>query len=178
MSAYKSGIRIAAAAAFVAVASLQPLHAQESVNITFISGYPPAATWVAAFDSTFVSAVDAALAKTGKYKIAWNLAHSGQIAKPRGEFEAIESGLGEISTIPSAFHADKVPLYNIPYVTPFTNAGDPGIVTEAYEMLQKKFPAFAKNWEQFNQVQIGVTDNVDNYILLSSTPLKTLVVSA
>ncbi|MFT5181950.1 MAG: hypothetical protein ACI8S3_001836, partial [Alphaproteobacteria bacterium] len=53
MSGYKSGIRVAAAAAFVAVASLQPLHAQEAVNITFISGYPPAATWVGAFNGTF-----------------------------------------------------------------------------------------------------------------------------
>jgi len=59
-------------------------------------------------------------------------------------------------------------------VTPFTNGGDPGAVTKAYEMLQKKFPAFAENWKQFNQVQIGVTDNVDNYILLSTTPLTTL----
>ena len=59
-------------------------------------------------------------------------------------------------------------------MTPFTNAGDPGAVTKAYEMLQAKFPAFAKNMAEFEQVQIGVTDNVDNYILLSSTPLKTL----
>jgi TRAP-type C4-dicarboxylate transport system substrate-binding protein len=164
----------AAVATVVGATTLQPVQAQQSVDITFISGYPPAATWVGAFDDVFVKNVDAALAKTGNFKINWNLAHSGQIAKPRGEFEALESGLGEISTIPGAFHADKIPLYNIPYVTPFTNAGDPGIVTEAYEMLQEKFPAFAKNWKEFNQVQIGVTDNVDNYILLSSTPLRTL----
>ena len=169
-----TSIAIAAAVTATVVATVQPVQAQETVSITFITGYPPAATWVGAFNDTFVSTVDAALAKTGKYKIGWNLAHSGQIAKPRGEFEAIESGLGEISTIPAPFHADKIPLYNIPYVTPFTNAGDPGMVTDAYVMLQKKFPAFAKNMAQFNQTQIGVSDNVDNYILLSSTPLKTL----
>lgn len=174
MSIYRTGLKVAAAAAAVAAASLQPAQAQETITVTFISGYPPPATWVGAFDDTFVKKVDATLAKTGKYKINWNLAHSGQIAKPRGEFEAVETGLGDISTIPGAFHADKIPLYNIPYVTPFTNAGDPGIVTQAYEMLQKKFPAFAENWRQFNQVQIGVTDNVDNYVLISSTPLKTL----
>jgi TRAP-type C4-dicarboxylate transport system substrate-binding protein len=174
MLGHKTAIQIAAAAAFVAVASLQPAQAQETIKITSISGYPPPATWVGAFINAYVPAVDAALAKTGKYKIDWNLAHSGQIAKPRGEFEAIESGLGEIGLIPGAFHADKIPLYNIPYVTPFTNDGDPAAVTAAYEMLQAKFPAFAKNMAEFNQVQIGVTDNVDNYILLSTTPLKTL----
>ena len=174
MSDYKTGLKVAAAAAFVAVASLQPLHAQETVKMTFISGYPPAATFIEAFNKAFVDTANASLAKTGKYKIDWNLAHSGQIAKPRGEFEAVESGLGEIALIPAAFHADKIPLYNIPYVTPFTNAGDPGIVADAYKMLQNKFPEFAATWKKFNQVQVAVSDNVDNYILLSSTPLKTL----
>ena len=174
MLSQKTALQIAAAAAFVVVTSIQPLHAQETIKIAAISGYPPPATWVGAFTKAFVTSVDADLAKGGKYKIAWNLAHSGQIAKPRGEFEAVESGLGEIGLIPAPFHADKIPLYNTPYVTPFTNDGDPGAVTEAYEMLQAKFPAFAADMKKFNQVQFGVTDNVDNYILLSSAPLRTL----
>ncbi len=174
MSVYKYGLGIAAAAAFVAVASLQPAQAQQAVKMTFISGYPPAATFVEAFNGAFVETANESLAKSGNFKIEWNLAHSGQIAKPRGEFDAVESGLGEIALIPAAFHADRIPLYNIPYVTPFTNAGDPGIVADAYKMLQKEFPAFDETWRKFNQVQVGVSDNVDNYILLSSTPLKKL----
>jgi TRAP-type C4-dicarboxylate transport system substrate-binding protein len=148
--------------------------AAETVKVTFISGYPTAATWVGAFDKAFVSTVDAALAKTGKYKVEWNLAHSGQVVKPRGEFEGVETGLGDIGVIPAAFHADKIPLYNIPYVTPFTNGGDPKAVTEAYKMLQGQFKEFPRDFKKFNQVQIGITDNVDNYILISSKPLKQL----
>jgi TRAP-type C4-dicarboxylate transport system substrate-binding protein len=148
--------------------------AAETIKVTFLSGYPVAGTWVGAFVNGFVPSVDAALAKGGKYKIEWNLAHSGQVVKPRGEFEGVETGIGDISTIPGAFHADKIPLYNIPYVTPFTNRGDPGVVTDAYAMLQDKFPAFAENWKKFNQFQIGITDNVDNYVLISSRPLKAL----
>lgn len=149
------------------------VQAQETVKVTFISGYPVAATWIAAFEKAFVPSVDAALARTGKYKIAWNLAHSGQIVKPRGELEGVETGLGDMTSVPGAFHADKIPLYNLPYVTPFTTT-DPVVVAEAYNFLQDEFPEFARDWDRFNQKALSATTNVDDYVVISSFPIHQL----
>ena len=147
--------------------------AQQTIKVTFISGYPVAATWIAAFEKGFVPDVNAALAKDGKYKIEWNLAHSGQIVKPRGELEGVETGLGDMTSVPGAFHADKIPLYNLPYVTPFTTT-DPAVVADAYNVLQNEFPEFRRDWDKFNQVALSTTTNVDDYIVISSFPIHQL----
>ena len=88
-----AGLAIAAAVAATVAVSV-PAAAQEVVNLTAISGYPPVASWVKSFKNVYIPAVNAELAKTGKYKINWNEGFSGQIVKPRGELEGIETGLG------------------------------------------------------------------------------------
>ena len=94
--------------------------AQETIKVTFISGLPIVTTVVAAAVNKFVPEIDRALAETGNYKINWNLAHSGQVVKPRGELEGLEAGLGDVGIVVTAFHADKVPLYEVSFKTPFT----------------------------------------------------------
>jgi len=163
---------IAVAAASV-VSGTFPAAAAETINLTFLSGFPPAMTSTGAFINAYKPSVDAQLAKSGKYKINWNMAHSGQIVKPRGELEGVETGLGDIGIVITAFHADKLPLYKVPYVTPFTTKKT-GYMAATYRKLQRQFPEFAKTWDAFNQVQVGTTVNVDNYMLISSTPLKSL----
>ena len=147
--------------------------AQETIKLTFISGYPVAATWIAAFEKGFVPHVKAALDKDGKYKIDWNFAHSGQVVKPRGELEGVETGLGDVTSVPGAFHADKIPLYNLPYVTPFTTT-DPKVVADAYNILENEFSEFSRDWDKFNQVSLSATTNVDDYIVISSFPVRQL----
>jgi len=143
-----------------------PASAEQSVTVTFISGYPPAATFVGGFVDGYVQAVDAALAKTGKYKINWVLAHSGQVAKPRGELEAIQGGLGDIGPTIPPFHFDKVPLYKMPYVTPFTT-NDVKVLSATLQNLERTIPEYEKTWASLNQKSLIVTSNVDNYVLAS-----------
>ena len=161
------------AAAAIAGSAATSAYAAETIKLTFISGYPPVSPYVAAFGDQFVKEVDAALAKTGTYKIEWNLAHSGQVVKPRGELEGVGSGLGDITPVTLGFYADKLPLYTIPYVTPFTSS-DPSVMAANYIHLQEKFPQFAEGWAKFNQVQISTSTNVDNYVIISKAPIKTL----
>jgi len=155
------------------VSGTAPAFAAETINLTFLSGFPPGMTSTGAFINAYTPAVDAQLAKSGNYKINWNMAHSGQVVKPRGELEGVESGLGDIGIVITAFHEDKLPLYKIPYVTPFTTKNT-GFMAATYRKLQQQFPEFANTWDSFNQVQVGTTVNVDNYMLISSTPLKSL----
>ncbi|MBM3559496.1 MAG: hypothetical protein FJX53_06425 [Alphaproteobacteria bacterium] len=166
-------LRLCLAAASVAAGvtlSILPAVAQQAVKITYISGYPPAATFAGAFVDTYVKEVDASLAKTGKFKADWVLAHSGQVAKARGELEALQSGIGDISTVPTPFHLDKVPLFNIVYVTPFTT-DNPDFLSSTLAAMEGTFPDYEKLWAALNQRSLIVSSNVDNYVIASSKPL-------
>ena len=64
--------------------------AQEVINLTLISGYPPPATWAGSAVDVYAPTVNQILAKSGKYTINWNMGISGQIVKPRGELEGVD----------------------------------------------------------------------------------------
>jgi TRAP-type C4-dicarboxylate transport system substrate-binding protein len=163
----------AVAAVLATVAVAVPASAAETIKLTAISGYPPAASWVGAFIKAYMPAVDAELAKTGKYKIDWNAAFSGQVVKPRGELEGIETGLGDMGLVVTAFHPDKIPLYSISFVTPFVSTDLP-LVVKTVDALSEKYPHFAQGWAKFNQVNLVHTGPVDDYQIYSETPIKSL----
>ena len=162
---------IALAGAFTLLSSAA--QAQKSINVTFLSGLPPVTTVVAAAINTFAPTIDKTLAKTGKYKINWNLAHSGQVVKARGELEGLESGLGDVGIVVTAFHTDKAPLYEVSYKTPFTTQ-NLDLVVRTMKSLQDEFPEFQAGWKRFNQIALHPTGTVENYVLISAKPIKTL----
>jgi TRAP-type C4-dicarboxylate transport system substrate-binding protein len=161
------------AGSLVLVAVAAPASAAETIKLTAVSGYPPAASWVKAMQDTFIPGVNAELAKTGKYKIDWNEAFSGQVVKPRGELEGIETGLGDLGLVVTAFHTDKLPLYKLTFVTPFVST-DLGLIVKTVDAMQEKFPQWNAAWTKFNQVSIVNTGAVDNYVVMSAKPLKAL----
>jgi TRAP-type C4-dicarboxylate transport system substrate-binding protein len=169
----KSTALAIAVAVAATVAASAPSVAQETIKLTAISGYPPVASWVKSFVEAYIPAVDAALAKTGNYKIDWNQGFSGQIVKPRGELEGVETGLGDLGTVVTAFHTDKIPLYKITFVTPFVSS-DLGLVVKTVDSLEAQFPAFGKSWDEFNQVNLINTGAVDDYMVLSSKKFTSL----
>jgi TRAP-type C4-dicarboxylate transport system substrate-binding protein len=145
--------------------------AQESISLSLISGYPPPATWVGAAVDAYAPKVDELLAKTGNYKIDWNMAISGQVVKPRGELEGVETGLGDMGIIVTAFHADKVPLYDVSFKTPFTSI-DLGVISATTAKMVDAFPEYDKIWGSFNQVALAPTGAVDLYMVWSATQAK------
>lgn len=76
-SVSKSASARLAVAAAAAILLAAPAMVQQTVKITAVSGYPPVATRVGGVTDYFIKEVDATLAKTGKYKVEWNIAHSG-----------------------------------------------------------------------------------------------------
>lgn len=162
-----------AVAAVVLSVSGGAVHAQETLKITFISGLPIVTTVVAAAVNKFVPTIDSELAKTGNYKINWNLAHSGQVVKPRGELEGLEAGLGDVGIVVTAFHADKVPLYEVSFKTPFTTQ-DLDLVARTMKKLEGEFPEYQAGWKEFNQMGLQPTGTVENYVLISEKPIGSL----
>lgn len=153
----------------IGIASLSALlaggswaHAQETVNITVVSGYPPTASWVKVFESFYIPAVDEKLAEANEYKINWNKGFSGTIVKPRGELDAVSSGIGDMGIVVPPFHVDKLPLFNVSFVTPFAT-GDLHLVTETVSKLADEIPEMQQEFTKINQVYLGSAGSVDNY---------------
>lgn len=162
---------LAATAAGLALAS--PAAAQEEIEVTIVSGFSPAVAAVKILRESFMPGVDARLAEAGDYRIDWQEAFSGTLAKPAGELEAIQFGLADMGVIPTAFHADKLPVYQVGYVTPFTTT-DLVLIHEVVDGLVEDYPAFRETWEALDQVTLSASGIPDNYILCSSVPIEGL----
>jgi len=170
----KTTAMLIAAAATATVAVSAPASAQETINLTAISGYPPPATWIGSLVDAYMPAVDAALAKNGNFKINWNKGISGQIVKPRGELEGVETGIGDLGVIVTAFHADKVPLYDVSFKTPFTS-DNIALISRVTQQMVETFPQYNSTWvKEFNQVALAPTGAVDNYMLWSGKPISSI----
>jgi TRAP-type C4-dicarboxylate transport system substrate-binding protein len=170
----KSTIFSAALAAGLAATSFAgPATAVETIKLTYLSGYPPLATWTGAVLETFIPQVDAALAKGGKYKIEWNLAHSGQIVRATGELEGVETGVGDFAAVVTAAAPDKAPLYAISFNTPFVTK-DMTLLSDTMKMLTEKYPAYAAGWDKLNQVALQPASAVDNMMVWTDKKVTSL----
>jgi C4-dicarboxylate-binding protein DctP len=147
--------------------------AQQVIKLTAMDGYPERALWVKEFINFYMPEVDKRLAKTGKYKIEWQKAFGGQIVKPRGEFDGVKNGLGDIAIITTVFYEDKLPLNNVPYFTPFSS-GNPVVVAKIIDDLANKFPEFRKQFEDYNQVVLTNFSTIDTYGVFANKPAAKL----
>ena len=146
--------------------------AQQSVPLTVVSGYPPTALWVETFLTHFIPEADRLLGAEGRYEIDWNTP-LGSLTRPSGAFEAVQYGVADIGIITTPFHADKIPFYNISYVTPFVTT-DIGLVVRTVSELHDRYPALAELWSDYRQVYLVAAGLVDSYHALMNRPIGTL----
>ncbi|MDQ0314325.1 C4-dicarboxylate TRAP transporter substrate-binding protein [Amorphus orientalis] len=157
----------------LAAAAAVPASAQETVDLTVVSGFSPTVAAVKMLQESFIPTVNEELAKTGNYEINWQEAFSGTLATPGGELEAVQTGLADVGVIVTAIHSDKIPLYLIGYVTPFTTT-DMVLVHNVVDGLVEKYPAFNETWDKFNQVTLSASGIADNYIVCSAKPIESV----
>ena len=151
----------------------KPARTQEIVPLTVIDAYAPTALWVRVFLDYYMPEVDRRLAETGNYEIDWNRAFGGTVAKTGGVLEALQYGLADIGIITSPFHPDKIPFFNISYVTPLVTA-DIGLVARTVDELVAKYPELQEQWDDFNQVFLTAAGAIDTYQVLMNEPIETL----
>jgi TRAP-type transport system periplasmic protein len=147
-------------------------HAAEEIKLTVSAGHPPVLLWVKHLRASFMKTVDDELAKTGKYKMKWNEAYGGTLAKVGSELRSIEQGVSDMGTVITVFNSAELPLHNVSYMTPF-GATDPALVCSVMEDLHKKIPAIGQVWEKHNQVYLA-SICFENYHLLSAKPIAKL----
>jgi len=145
----------------------------KTYKLTAAAGHPPIFLWVTLTRDFFIPEVDRRLAEAGgKDKITWNQAYGGTVAKLGGVLEAVEEGIVDIGFVATIFEAPKMPLHNVSYMTPF-GSGDIFTVVDTMAELQKKIPAVANEWTQYNQVYLGGV-GLDTYGILTNFPVETV----
>lgn len=149
-------LAVAAAAALAG-----PAPAQQTIPLTVVAGHPPITKGVAAVRDFFVPEVDRRLAETGAYRIEWTQAYAGAVADVNGVLEAVESGIADIGYVPHLFEADKVPLEQITYVTPF-GTDDLIALMKVISALHQAVPAIGEGWKRHNQMVLAPV-GIDTY---------------
>ncbi len=139
-----------------------PARATETIPLTVIDAYSPAALWTRVFIDYYIPEVDRRLAETGNYEIRWNTAWGGTVAKSGGVLEALQYDLADIGIVTSPFHPDKIPFYNIGYVTPLVTT-DVGLVARTIDQLIDKYPEIRASWKDYGQVFLTTAGSIDSY---------------
>ena len=145
---------------------------QEVIALNAISGYPPTALWVQTFLTHFIPEADRQLASTGNYEIDWTTPF-GNVARSGHAFEAVQYGLGDIGIITTSFHSDKIPFYNLSYVTPFVST-NMDLVVRTISSLHERYPELKKLWEDYRQIYLVTAGVVDTYQALMNKPIREL----
>lgn len=145
--------------------------AQEVIKLTAAAGHPPIFLWVKHIRESFMPTVDAELAKTGKYKIQWNEAWGGTLAKIGSEVETMQSGISDVGIIATVFQPAKLPLNNVTYFVPF-GPTDASVVTKAIDYVQG-LPELTQEWSRNGLVYLAGF-SIDNYGIVTATPIAKL----
>ena len=159
---------LAAAAALAVALTALPAGAEE-IKLTAISGHPPVTLGVAYLRDFYIPEVNKRLAAAGKHKITWTEAYGGSVAKPAAVLEAIEKGIGDVGYMPALFEADKLPLDQITYVTPFGSSDLPKVI-QVVRQLREQIPEMNKAYLKHKLVFLAGV-GVDDYHLVSKFPI-------
>ncbi|MGI9270515.1 MAG: C4-dicarboxylate TRAP transporter substrate-binding protein [Woeseiaceae bacterium] len=164
-------------AAVLMAAAMIPVSAQEKepeiIPMIAVDSYATTALWTLVFVEYFIPEVDRRLAETGNYKIRWNKAFGGTIAKTRGVLDSMEHDLADIGIITTPYHPDKVPFHNLPYATPLVTS-DIGLVARTMSDLIKKYPMLSEAWAKHRLVFLTTAGSIDTYQVYTNYEVKTL----
>lgn len=151
----------------------EPGTAPEVIELIAVDSYATTALWTHVFVEYFIPEVDRRLAQKGNYRIRWNKAFGGTIAKTRGVLDSLQYDLADIGIITTPYHPDKVPFHNLPYVTPLVTS-DLGLTARTMSALVEKYPILEEQWKTFKLVFLTTAGSIDTYQVLTNFPVSSL----
>ena len=155
LHAFLAAVLVTAAAAPAIAQDKEP----EIIPMIAVDSYATTALWTLVFVEYFIPEVDRRLAETGNYRIRWNKAFGGTIAKTRGVLDSMEHDLADIGIITTPYHPDKVPFHNLPYATPLVTS-DIGLVARTMSELVKKYPVLSEQWAKHRLIFLPGADQL------------------
>lgn len=144
----------------------------ETVNITVAAGHPPVFRWVKHVNQTFIPTVNKAL-EGSDITVNWSEHYGGSLAKVGGVLEAVEAGLAEIGLVSSLFEAAKLSPQNVTYFTPFVSSNATAI-SDLMDKLHEENAELRRSWEDNNLEYLGAAIGIDDYLLMTNFPVKSL----
>jgi TRAP-type C4-dicarboxylate transport system substrate-binding protein len=142
--------------------------AQEQIKLTVAAGHPAIFLWVKHLKESLMATVDAELAKTNNYKIAWSESYGSTLAKIGSELETMQQGISDLGIVATIFHPAKLPLNNVTYFVPY-GPPDAERVSDAIEKVQK-LPELEAEWKKHGLTHLtGFV--IENYGLATSFPV-------
>ncbi len=142
----------------------------EVIPLIAVDSYATTALWTLVFVEYFIPEVDRRLAETGNYRIRWNKAFGGTIAKTRGVLDSLEHDLADLGIVTTPYHPDKVPFHNLPYVTPLVTT-DIGLVARTMSDLVGKYPILSEQWANHRLVFLTSAGSIDSYQIFTNFPI-------
>lgn len=165
----RATLRLGLLAAAAALLYAPAAQAQETIRLTVAAGHPPIFLWVKHLKDSLMATVDAELAKTGKYKVAWTEAYGGTLAKIGSELETMEQGISDLGIVATVFQSSKLPLNNVTYFVPYGPA-DADTVMAAVDKVQAT-PELKAEWNKYKTMYLAGFA-IDDYGLVSSFPIQ------
>lgn len=154
----------AAGVAAAGVLGARPAFADE-ISLTVAAGHPAVTKGVSLIHDFFIPEVTKRAAAAG-HTINWTEAYGGALVGVFEVLEGVENGICDIGYVPTIFEADKLPLEQVTYVTPFSSIDVPTMADVVAKVAQK-VPAVNKAWADHNQMKIA-SSVVDNYDMLTT----------
>ncbi len=165
------------AAGLIALTLAMPVSAQqgepEEIALIAVDSYATTALWTLVFVEYFIPEVDRRLAETGNYRIRWNRAFGGTIAKTRGVLDSLKHDLADIGIVTTPYHPDKVPFHNLPYATPLVTS-DIELTSRTMSALVEKYPVLADQWGNHNLKFLTTAGSIDSYQVFTNFQVEAL----
>lgn len=145
----------------------------EEIPLIAVDSYATTALWTLVFVEYFIPEVDRRLAETGNYKIRWNKAFGGTIAKTRGVLDSLKYDLADLGIVTTPYHPDKVPFHNLPYATPLVTS-DIALAAQTMSELVVKYPQLAAQWGEHKLVFLTTAGSIDTYQVFTNYEVRAL----
>lgn len=149
----------------------------KTVKITVAAAPPPLVTFVGAFKDIVTKNIDTRLASPeGQgFKIEWNHAYAGSLAKFNEVFETVEEGIAGAGLILKNFEPSNLPLEAYAVYMPFVSPTRAQLV-EIDGNMRKKIPEMAEAYARHNQVylQSGANDSMQLFTKFPVTKFEDL----
>lgn len=111
-------------------------------------------------------------AKGSKYQIKWRESYAGVVAGNKEIFTAIQDRVGDMAQVGTLFEGAKLPLSQMTFYVPFTDARLPTVL-DAVSSLDKKVPAVNEAFARYHQRVLSLM-GTDSYVLVTKFPVKSI----
>jgi TRAP-type C4-dicarboxylate transport system substrate-binding protein len=159
-------------AAILLTASLSSQTASSAeFKLTASSSHPPVVPWVKTIKD-YVVPESTKRAKALGHTLKWTEAYAGALYNFKNTLEGIGDGLGDVGWVGSLWEPNKLPLQNVTFYIPFVTS-NVKLAAELEDQLHNTIPEMKQAFLKNNQVYLG-PQAIDDYVLISKTPIKTV----